>query len=88
LPEAIGDRLRRKKVNGTIRLEPSQGRLRAVLFDLGAVQAETALEDGGWLLDLNLGEREFARLVKRENLPADILEREATQVSSEFAEQR
>ena len=88
LPEVIGDRLRRKKVNGTIRLKPSQGRLRAVLFDLGAVQAETALEDGGWLLELNLGEREFLRLLKRENLPADILQREAMTDSSEIAEQR
>ncbi len=88
LPEAIGDRLRRKKVNGTIRLKPSQGRLRAVLFDLGAVQRESTLEDGGWLLELNLGERDFQRLLKRENLSADILEREATSVSSELAEQR
>jgi len=88
LPQAIGDRLRRKKVNGTIRLNLSQGRLRALFFDLGAVQAESALEDGGWLLELNMGEREFARLVKRENLPADILEREATQILSELAEQR
>ncbi len=88
LPEAIGDRLRRKKVNGTIRLKPSQGRLRAVLFDLGAVQQESALEDGGWLLELNLGEREFLRLLKRENLPADILQQVATAESSERAEQR
>ncbi len=88
LPEAIGDRLRRKKVSGTIRLKPSQGRLRAVLFDLGAVQRESTLEEGGWLLELHLGEREFQRLLKRENLSADILEREATSVSSELAEQR
>ena len=88
LPEAVGDRLRRKKVNGTIRLKPSQGRLRAVLFDLGAVQQETALEDGGWILELNLGEREFLRLLKRENLPADILQREAITEPSELAEQR
>ena len=93
LPQVIGDRLRRKKVNGTIRLKPSQGRLRAVLFDLGAVQGETALESGGWLLELNLGEREFLRLLKRENLPADILQREAiTEISgtetSGIAEQR
>jgi GTP-binding protein HflX len=87
LPEAIGDRLRRKKVNGTICLKPSQGRLRAVLFELGAVQEETALEDGGWGLELSLGEREFSRLLKREKLPADILERVAITESSEIAEQ-
>ena len=82
LPEAIGERLRGNKVNGIIRLNPSQGRLRAVLFDLGAVQKETALEDGGWVLELNLGEREFSRLLKRENLPADILEQSAITESS------
>ena len=88
LLEVIGDRLRRKKINGTIRLKPSQGRLRAVLFELGAVQQETALEDGGWLLELNLDERAFSRLLKREHLPADILEHVATAESSELAEQR
>jgi GTP-binding protein HflX len=88
LPQVIGDRLRRKKVNGTIRLKPSQGRLRAVLFEMGAVSEETALEDGGWLLGLNLGEREFSRLLKRENLSADILETVAIDGASELAEQR
>ncbi len=88
LPEAIRDRLRRKMVNGTIRLKSSQGRLRAVFFELGAVQKESGLEDGGWLLELNLGEREFLRLSKRENLPADILEQVATTESSELAELR
>jgi GTP-binding protein HflX len=88
LRQVIGDRLRRKKVNGTIRLKPSQGRLRAVLFDLAAVAAETALEDGGWVLELNLGEREFARLLKRENLPADILEQVAGTELAGLAEQR
>jgi GTPase len=74
LPEAIGDHLRRRKVNGTIRLKSSQGRLRALLFDMGAVQQESVLEEGGWLLQLKLGERDFLRLLKRENLPGDILE--------------
>lgn len=88
LPEAIGDRLRRKKVNGTIRLNPSQGRLRAVLFDLGAVHAESELEDGGWSLELKLGEREFLRMLKKENLPADILQQEAITESPDIAEHR
>lgn len=88
LPEAIGERLRGKKINGTIRLHPGQGRLRAVLFELGAVQGETALEDGGWSMQLNLGEREFLRLLKRENLPADILEQNAMTETSGVASLR
>ncbi|MFQ6004119.1 MAG: ribosome rescue GTPase HflX [Woeseia sp.] len=82
LLEVIGDRLRRKMINVTIRLKPGQGRLRAVLFELGAVREETPLDDGGWLLELDLDEREFARLVKREKLPAEILEQSAVAESS------
>ncbi len=44
--------------------------------------------DDEWLLELNLDERAFSRLLKREHLPADILELAATMESSELAEQR
>jgi hypothetical protein len=46
-----------------------------LLFDMGAVSQEFAADDGGWTLELNMGERDFHRFVKRENLPADFLER-------------
>lgn len=88
LPEAIGDRLFRKKINGFVSLRPAQGRLRAVLFDMGAVQGETTLDDGGWRLELLLDERECARLLKREKLSADFLERAAPALSSEVAAKR
>lgn len=75
LLNTIGDRLRPKKLNGFIRLRPDQGRQRARLFELGAVVSETPGEDGGWLVELEIGERDFQRFLKRENLPAEILER-------------
>ncbi|MEX2123181.1 MAG: ribosome rescue GTPase HflX [Woeseia sp.] len=75
LLEAIGERLQRTKVRGIVHLHPNQGRQRALLFDLGAVAREFPSDDGGWTLELNMGERDFHRFVKRENLPADILER-------------
>ena len=71
---AIGDRLRPKKVNATVRLQPQQGRLRARLFDVGAVVSESQEEDGSWLMDIELAERDFRRFAKRENLPDKILE--------------
>ena len=73
LLETVGDRLQRRMVHGTVHLSPSQGRQRSLLFDLGAVSQETAVEDGGWILQLEMGERDFNRFLKRENLPADIL---------------
>jgi GTPase len=74
LLQAIADRLRRERVHGMMRLRPGQGRQRARLFELGAVVQETALDDGGWALELNLGERDLQRFLKRESLPASQFE--------------
>lgn len=73
LLELIGGRLRREKVRGLLRLQPSQGRQRALLFELGAVMQEKPADDGGWILELEMVERDFRRFLKREKLPADIL---------------
>jgi GTPase len=85
---AIEDRLRRKKVRGMMRLQPGQGRQRALLFEMGAVAQEFPVDDGGWVLELCMGEREFQRFVKRENLPADILEQTAADQPSRAATHR
>ena len=72
LLDAIGRRLCRKKIHGMMRLDASQGRQRALLFDMGAVLQETPADDGGWILELEMEERDFRRFVKRENLSTDI----------------
>ncbi|MDZ7643917.1 MAG: ribosome rescue GTPase HflX [Woeseiaceae bacterium] len=74
LLETIGIRLRPAMVHGMMRLLPSQGRLRARLYELGAVVGETVLDDGGWLLELTMGERDLQRFLKRESLAASIFE--------------
>ncbi len=76
LLEAVAARLRRKMVRGMMRLRPDQGRQRSQLFALGADAREDALDDGGWFLEINMGERDLQRFIKRERLPADILEHE------------
>lgn len=73
LLDAIGGRLRRKMVRGLMRLHPSQGRQRALLFEMGAVTQEKPVDDGGWILELEMVERDFRRFLKREKLSADIL---------------
>ena len=73
LLDSIGGRLRRKKVRGLMRLHPSQGRQRALLFEMGAVTQEKPADDGGWILELEMVERDFRRFLKREKLPAEIL---------------
>jgi GTP-binding protein HflX len=88
LLEAIQDRLRRKKVRGMIRLQPGQGRQRALLFQMGAVSQEFPVDDGGWVLELCMVERDFRRFVKRENLPADILDQSGMEEPSRAATHR
>jgi len=70
---SIGGRLQRAMVRGRMQLDPGQGRLRALLFQIGAVKREQPADDGGWMLELEMAERDFQRFLKREKLPADIL---------------
>jgi len=74
LLDAIGERLKRKMVHGIMRLQPTQGRERAKLFEIGAVLKEEACDDGGWTLELKMADSDLRRFLKRENLSADLLE--------------
>ena len=74
LLDAIVTRLGRKTVHGFMHLEPTQGRQRAKLFELGAVLNEEIAEDGGWTIELKMAERDLSRFMKRENLADDLLE--------------
>jgi GTP-binding protein HflX len=74
LLEAIGDRLRRKTLHRLIHLQPSQGRLRSRLFELGAVLNEQTDEEGGWTLELEMAEQDLKRFMKRENVDPELLE--------------
>jgi len=66
--------LQNATLHGVVRLEPAQGRQRAKLFDLGAVIKESVSDDGGWILEIRMPERDLKRFLKRERLPADALE--------------
>jgi len=74
LLDAIEHRLSRKKIHGKVRLKASQGRQRALLFEMGAVTGEEPADDGGWTLELELIERDLRRLAKREDLSLEFLE--------------
>ena len=74
LLDAICDRLSRKTVQRVIRLDPSQGRQRAKLFEMGAVLREDNDEDGSWKLDIKMSERDLKRFMKREKLAPELLE--------------
>jgi GTP-binding protein HflX len=74
LLDAIGDRLRPRMLHGLMHLDPTQGRQRSRLFEIGAVLNEEACDDGGWNLELKLAEADLHRFLKREKLPAGALQ--------------
>jgi GTP-binding protein HflX len=59
---AIAERLDLEKLVQRIEIAPADGRLRAQLYEMGAVLAEEALPEGGWLLDVTLSRSRWARL--------------------------
>lgn len=75
LRQAIGERLHDETVDGWLQLQPSQGRVRARMFDLGAVREEREDEQGGWQVHVRLPLREYRQLCARESLDATLQER-------------
>ena len=53
-------------VRGHVLLGPADGRLRALLFEQGAIMREYHAKDGGWELDVELRRRDYERLKKYE----------------------
>jgi GTP-binding protein HflX len=71
LRQAIAELLGDDLFVGTLCLPQRLGRLRAQLFELGAVQRESHDEEGGSLLEIRLPRIELNRLISRAGLPLD-----------------
>ncbi|EXF44639.1 GTP-binding protein HflX [Pseudomonas sp. BAY1663] len=69
LRQAIAELLGDDLFVGTLCLPQRLGRLRAQLFELGAVQRESHDEEGGSLLEIRLPRIELNRLISRAGLP-------------------
>ena len=74
LLDAISGRVLSKTMRGVIRLQSSQGRQRAKLFEIGVVLNEEVSDDGSWTIELKMAERDLLRFLKHENLAAQLLE--------------
>jgi len=74
LLEALRVKFRSRRVSGRLRLAPSEGRQRSVLFGAGALLDEEPAEDGGWWLELDMDATDFARFCAHENIAVDRLE--------------
>ncbi len=66
LRDVLSEHFRGEVVSGRVHLGAADGRLRALLFEQGAVVNEYHVEDGGWELEVSLRRRDYDRLIKRE----------------------
>ncbi|MCC7121913.1 MAG: GTPase HflX [Gammaproteobacteria bacterium] len=72
LRAAIAERLDLEKLARRIMLAPTDGRLRAQLYEMGAVLHEKPLDEGGWRLDITLSPGRWGRLFPQRPLPAPV----------------
>jgi GTP-binding protein HflX len=69
LRNALTEYFQQDRVHGWLRLPPEAGRLRARLFDLGAVMSERIDEQGDWMIEVELQRRRLLQLQHSEGLP-------------------
>lgn len=62
LEEALRERLQADIFSGSVTLSPNQGRLRAALFELGAVEEEAFDDKGSSILSIRLPKKDWDRL--------------------------
>jgi len=72
LIEALAKYFREEMVQGSLGLQPDQSRLRALLYDIGAVQAENVDDNGLTQLKLRISRRDLNQLASKEKLSLDI----------------
>jgi GTP-binding protein HflX len=65
---AISEYLFRDRVRGALRLGVEQSRLRALIYSVAQVFDEKELEEGGWLLEVELDRRDYEQLAHKEGL--------------------
>ncbi|MGE3297310.1 MAG: ribosome rescue GTPase HflX [Porticoccaceae bacterium] len=71
LLRALSERLAADLVRQRYHLTPAQGRLRALLYQAGAIIAESPAEDGGTMVDLCMPAAKLQRLLRGEGLAAN-----------------
>ncbi len=68
LLDVMTDALHKDIVSGTVRLGVSQARLRALLYERATVIDERVMKDGSWELDVEIDQRGYEDLRRREDL--------------------
>jgi len=73
LTEVLAEYFTQDQVKGDICLSPQQARIRALLYEMGAVQSEHADAEGNSCLSINVARKDLMQMVSRENIPAELV---------------
>ncbi len=71
LKQTLIDIFREKMVEGELVLSPADGRVRAKLFEIGAIRQESIDEEGRFLLQISISRRDLNQFESREQIPLE-----------------
>jgi len=71
LRQTLVDLFREKMVEGKLSLSPAEARVRAKLFEIGAIRNETVNEEGHFLLQISISRRDLNQFESREQIPLE-----------------
>ncbi len=74
LHEVLDRHVRGNAERHELHLPPTAGKLRAELFELGAVREEQTSDDGGWLLKVDLDSRQLHKLMHTDGIDPGMLQ--------------
>ena len=73
IQQVLGETFRQDQVRGMICLGPEHARVRALLYDIAAVDSEQIDSAGNYLLSLNIPRRDLMQMISRENIPQQLV---------------
>jgi GTP-binding protein HflX len=73
LKQALIDMFREQMIEGQISLPPADARIRAKLFEIGAIRQELIDEQGNFLLQVSLSRRDLNQFESREQVPLEAM---------------
>ena len=71
LKQTLIDMFREQMVEGQLTLSPADGRVRAKLFEIGAIRQESIDEEGHFLLQISISRRDLNQFESREQIPLE-----------------
>ncbi len=74
LLDTLSGVFRAARSRGWLELSPAEARQRSLLYEAGAVVGEETTDAGGWRLELDMDETDFARFCAHENIPEERLQ--------------